>query len=75
MILISFSSITHFEIVRIILALATELQWLVYQLDVKLEFFNGDLPEEVYVAQPENFIRKSKETKGYKLRKPLYGIK
>ena len=72
---ITFSSIAHFQTVRTILALTIELQWPVYQPDFKLEFFNGDLPEEVYVAQPENFVRKSKETKIYKLRKPWYRIK
>ncbi|GKC86406.1 retrovirus-related pol polyprotein from transposon TNT 1-94, partial [Tanacetum coccineum] len=37
----------------------------VYQMDVKTEFLNGPLKEEVYVAQPDGFV----------LRKALYGLK
>lgn len=58
-----------------ILALAAQLQWPVYQLDVKSAFLNGDLQEEVYVMQPEGFIIEGKETKVYKLRKALYGLR
>ncbi|KAF3659392.1 putative LRR receptor-like serine/threonine-protein kinase EFR-like [Capsicum annuum] len=38
-------------------------------------FLNGDEQEEVYVAQPEGFIKKGDETKVYKLKKALYGLK
>ena len=71
----TFSQVARFETVRTILALAAEFRWPVYQFDVKSEFLNGDLQEEVYVTQPEGFIKKDKETKVYKLRKALYGLK
>ena len=71
----TFSSVARFETVRTILALAAELRWLVYQFDVKSAFLNEDLQEEVYVTQPEGFIKKDKKTKVYKLRKALYGLK
>lgn len=57
----TFSPVAHFEIVRIVLALAAQLQWPVYQFDVKSAFLNGDLVEEVYVAQPEGFVVKGKK--------------
>ncbi|CAL5390436.1 unnamed protein product [Camellia sinensis] len=71
----TFSPVARFETVRIIFALAAQLQWPVYQLDVKSAFLNGDLQEEVYVTQPEGFMIEGKETKVYKLRKTLYGLK
>lgn len=71
----TFSPVARFETVRIVLALAAQLQWPVYQLDVKSAFLNGDLQEEVYVTQPEGFMIEGKETKVYKLRKALYGLK
>ncbi|CAL5340443.1 unnamed protein product [Camellia sinensis] len=71
----TFSPVARFETVRIIFALAAQLQWPVYQLDVKSAFLNGDLQEEVYVTQPEGFMIEGKETKVYKLRKALYGLK
>lgn len=60
---------------RIVLAVAGQLQWPVYQFDVKSAFLNGDLQEELYVVQPEGFIKEGKEEKVYKLKKALYGLK
>lgn len=71
----TFSPVARFETVRIVLALAAQLHWPVYQFDVKSAFLNGDLQEEVYVTQPEGFVIEGKEAKVYKLRKALYGLK
>ncbi|KAA0032275.1 Integrase, catalytic core [Cucumis melo var. makuwa] len=71
----TFSPIARFETVRIVLALAAQQQWPVYQFDVKSAFLNGELQEEVYVEQPEGFVKKDSEEKVYKLTKALYGLK
>lgn len=63
------------ETIRLILALAAQQQWEVYQFDVKLAFLNGDLKEEVFVQQPEGFIVPGQEGKIYRLKKALYGLK
>lgn len=60
----------RFETVRTFLALAAQLNWLVYQFDVKSAFLNGELKEEVYVAQPEGFFS-ADGSKVYKLKKAL----
>ncbi|KAB2617464.1 hypothetical protein D8674_013333 [Pyrus ussuriensis x Pyrus communis] len=44
-------------------------------LDVKSAFLNEILKEEVYVEQPQGFVKESEETKVYKLNKALYGLK
>lgn len=36
---------------------------------------NGELEEDIYVAQPQGFIIKREEEKVYKIRKALYGLK
>nr|GEY58319.1 uncharacterized mitochondrial protein AtMg00810-like [Tanacetum cinerariifolium] len=44
-------------------------------MDVKMEFLNGPLKEEVYVAQPDGFVDPDHPKKVYRLRKALYGLK
>ena len=45
------------------------------QMDVKFEFLNGLLDEEVYVSQPVGFMKQGQESKVYKLHKAFYGLK
>jgi hypothetical protein len=47
----------------------------VYQLDVKSAFLNGFLQEEIYVEQPEGYIKEGEEDKVCLLKKALYGLK
>ncbi|GJW31616.1 retrovirus-related pol polyprotein from transposon TNT 1-94 [Tanacetum coccineum] len=47
----------------------------IYQMDVKMEFLNGPLKEEVYVAQPDGFVDPDHPEKVYRPRKALYGLK
>ena len=58
-----------------LLALAAQKGWKIYQLDVKSIFLNGYLEEEIFVEQPEGFVVKGKEDKVYQLKKALYGLK
>ncbi|GJS80084.1 ribonuclease H-like domain-containing protein [Tanacetum coccineum] len=44
-------------------------------MDVKTEFLNGPLKEEVYVAQPYGFVDPDHPERVYRLRKALYGLK
>ncbi|RVW28113.1 Retrovirus-related Pol polyprotein from transposon RE2 [Vitis vinifera] len=49
--------------------------WRMYQLDVKSAFLNGYLQEEIYVEQPEGFMKEEEKDKVYLLKKALYGLK
>lgn len=71
----TFSPVARFETVRTYLALAAQLHWHVYHLNVNPVFLNGELEEEVYVIQPEGFIVQGKEEKVYRLVKALYRLK
>jgi Reverse transcriptase (RNA-dependent DNA polymerase) len=44
-------------------------------MDVKIIFLNGDLHEEIYMKQPEDFIVKGKEHMGCRLKRSIYGLK
>jgi len=44
-----FSPVARMETMRLIIALATQRQWKIHQMDIKFAFLNGALDEEVYV--------------------------
>ena len=46
-----------------------------YQMNVKTAFLNGDLYENVYMAQPQSFVVEAKECMGCRLQKSIYGLK
>eukprot|EP00249_Psilotum_nudum_P004748 c18249_g1_i1 orf=2-607(-) len=71
----SFSPIIWMTTIHIILAMATYRKWPMYQMDVKSTFLNGDLKEEVYVAQPPGCEAPHSENKVCHLKKALYGLK
>lgn len=60
---------------RLLLALAAKNSWEVHHLDVKTTFLNGDIKEEVYVRQPEGFVKEGQENLVYRLFKVLYGLR
>ncbi|GJS33011.1 retrovirus-related pol polyprotein from transposon TNT 1-94 [Tanacetum coccineum] len=63
------------ESIRIFLAFATYMNFIVYQIDVKSAFLNGKLKEEVYVKQPPGFESSEFPNHVCKLDKSLYGLK
>lgn len=71
----TFSPVARFETVKTLIALAAQLNWPVYQFDVKSAFLYGELEEEVYVSHPEAFVVRGKEHQVYKLQKTLYELK
>nr|GEV88783.1 hypothetical protein [Tanacetum cinerariifolium] len=71
----SFAPVVRLEAVRIFVAYAAHKSFPIYEMDVKMAFFNGPLKEEGYVAQPDRFIDPDHPKKVYHLRKALYGLK
>nr|GEV05986.1 hypothetical protein [Tanacetum cinerariifolium] len=71
----SFAPVARLEAVWIFVTYAAHKSFPIYQMDVKTEFFNGPLKEEVYVAQPDGFVDPDYPEKVYRLRKALYGLK
>nr|GEY15347.1 hypothetical protein [Tanacetum cinerariifolium] len=71
----SFAPVARLEAVRIFLAYATHKNMVVYQMDMKTAFLNGNMWEEVYVSQPDGFMDPDNPNHVYKLKKALYGLK
>nr|GEV45537.1 retrovirus-related Pol polyprotein from transposon TNT 1-94 [Tanacetum cinerariifolium] len=71
----SFALVARLEAIRIFLAYVAHKNMVVYQMDVKTSFLNGNLREEVYVSQPDEFVDPDNPNNMYKLKKALYGLK
>nr|GEY80356.1 hypothetical protein [Tanacetum cinerariifolium] len=56
-------------------AYAAHKNMVVYQMDVKTAFLNGNLREKVYVSQPDGLVDQDNPNHVYKLKKALYGLK
>ena len=50
-----FSPVAILKSIRIMLAIATHLDYEIWQMDVKTAFLNGELTEEVYMIQSKGF--------------------
>jgi hypothetical protein len=46
-----FAPVARLETIRLMISLAAQYRWKIYQLDVKSAFLNGFLEEEIYVEQ------------------------
>ncbi|GKE47561.1 retrovirus-related pol polyprotein from transposon TNT 1-94, partial [Tanacetum coccineum] len=71
----SFAPVARLEAIRIFLAFVAHMNMVVYQMDVKTAFLNGNLQEEVYVSQSDVFVDLDNPNHVYKLKKALYGLK
>nr|GEY16397.1 putative ribonuclease H-like domain-containing protein [Tanacetum cinerariifolium] len=69
-----FAPVTRIEAIRLFLAFASYMGFLVYQMDVKSVFLYGRIEEEVYVTQPKGFVNPHHPKKAYKVVKALYGL-
>ena len=56
-----FSPVVRFESVCSVMALAVHGNMKLHQMDVKTAFLNGELREEVFIQQPEEFTEQGKE--------------
>nr|GEV19917.1 copia protein [Tanacetum cinerariifolium] len=69
-----FSPVARIEAIRLFLAYASFMGFMVYQMDVKSAFLYETIKEEVYVCQPPGFEDPDYPDKVYKVVKALYGL-
>ncbi|GKC40530.1 putative ribonuclease H-like domain-containing protein, partial [Tanacetum coccineum] len=69
-----FPPVARIEAIKLFLAFASFMGFIVYQMDVKSVFLYGTIDEEVYVSQPPGFVDHNHPNKVYKVVKALYGL-
>nr|GEY24601.1 ribonuclease H-like domain-containing protein [Tanacetum cinerariifolium] len=69
-----FAPVARIEAIRLFLAYASLMGFMVHQMDVKSAFLYGTIEEEVYVYQPSGFEDPNHPDKVYKVVKALYGL-
>nr|GEW94772.1 ribonuclease H-like domain-containing protein [Tanacetum cinerariifolium] len=69
-----FAPVARIEAIRLFLAFASYMGFMVYQMDVKSAFIYGRINEEVCVTQPKGFVDPQHPKKVYKVVKALYGL-
>ncbi|GJT96342.1 putative ribonuclease H-like domain-containing protein [Tanacetum coccineum] len=69
-----FAPVSKIEAIRLFLAYASFMGFIVYQMDVKSAYLDGTIEEEVYVCQPLGFEDPQFPDKVYKVEKAVYGL-
>nr|GEW22210.1 hypothetical protein [Tanacetum cinerariifolium] len=69
-----FAPVARIEAIRLFLAYASFIGFMVYQMDVKSAFLYRTIEEEVYICQPSGFEDSDHPDKVYKVVKALYGL-
>nr|GEV26560.1 hypothetical protein [Tanacetum cinerariifolium] len=69
-----FAPVSRIEAIRLFLAYASFMGFMVYQIDVKSAFLYRTIEEEVYVCKPPGFEDLDYPDKVYKVVKALYGL-
>ena len=67
----TFAPVVRLESIRILLAIASHLNFKLYKMNVKSAFLNGMLQEEVYVEQSKGFVDPHRLGDVYKLKRPF----
>ena len=70
----TYAPVARYPSIRALLALAAHHDWELHQMDVKSAYLNGDLEEEIYMAQPDGYARRA-GTARVQAQKSLYGLK
>ena len=70
----TFSPVIRLSSICFLLAFAVQNDLLIHQMDVETAFLNGKLDEEIYMQQPEGYVKPGEEHLVCKLEKSLYEL-
>lgn len=63
------------DAISMFLAFVAHMNFIIYHMDVKSTFLNGEIEEEVYIEQPYGFKILDDPDMVCKLKNALYGLK
>ncbi|GKB48317.1 retrovirus-related pol polyprotein from transposon TNT 1-94 [Tanacetum coccineum] len=66
----SFALVARIEAIRIFIENEANKNMMIFQMDVKTTFLNGELKEKVYVSQPEGFVDQDNPSHVYNSQRP-----
>ncbi|GJU21377.1 ribonuclease H-like domain-containing protein [Tanacetum coccineum] len=69
-----FDLVARIEAIRMFLAYASFINFVVYHMDVKSAFLYGKIEEEIYIYQPPGFEDPKFPDRVYKIENALYGL-
>nr|GEW70974.1 hypothetical protein [Tanacetum cinerariifolium] len=69
-----FAPVARIEAIRLFLAYASFMGFIIYHMDVKSAFLYGTIDEEVYVMQPPGFQDPEFLDRVYKVERAMYGL-
>ena len=71
----TFAPVAKSHTIRILISLAVNLEWDLWQMDVKNAFLQGELEDEVYMKPPPGMEDMVKPGNVLRLKKTIYGLK
>ena len=73
----TFSPTARITSVRMLMQCAVQYNYMIHQMDVKTAYLNAEIDCDIYVAQPEGFVKSGENNEKLfcKLKKSLYGLK
>lgn len=69
----TFAPVVRYTSVRVLLAIASQKNWMITQMDAVTAYLNGTLEEEIFMVQPAGY--EDGTEKCCKLKKSIYGLK
>ena len=71
----TFAPVAKMNTIRVLISLAVNLDWELFQYDIKNAFLYGELKEEIYMQVPPGYEKESTKGKVCRLKKAIYGLK
>jgi hypothetical protein len=71
----TFDLVSQYTSIQMIIFLPASMGWRLNQMDVKTDFLNGEIEQEIYIEQPNGFVIHEKESHVCRFKKAMYGLK